>query len=75
MNNTHEARASGELRDKRDAVESDHQHPVEKEVEWADYNPTTSIDQQRQNQLKIRKERAQSKRENETGTTSSPTQY
>jgi hypothetical protein len=66
LNDAHESCVSGELRDERVALGNDHQHPVEKEVEWADYIPTTSIDQQRQNQLKVRRERAQLKRKNET---------
>jgi hypothetical protein len=66
LNGAHESRVSDEIRDKRVALENRQQQPVEEEVERGDSIPKTNIDQQRQNQLKIRRERAQSKRKNET---------
>jgi hypothetical protein len=66
LNNTHELRVSGELPDKRNALEDQRRHQVETEVEWAYSTPMNNIDPQRQNQLKIRRERAQSKHKNET---------
>jgi hypothetical protein len=66
LNSAHESRVSGEILDKRVALEDQRRHQVETEVEWAYSTPMNNIDPQRQNQLKIRRERAQSKRKNET---------